>query len=104
MSTIAFPTYVDEGILTLMDARGDTICAAEISPSERWNKVQALNLRRIAASLNFCRQLSVEGMERKGELDLGEILTLSLDNDPQTHFGPTGTVGVVLNFTKGNQS
>lgn len=86
------PLRLDEEILTVFDAAGETVCSAYVGRTDRWNEEQARNLRALVASRNFTQHLTVDGMESHGPLSIGEALRLSLD--PQTHFG-SGPLGLV---------
>lgn len=94
------PLRLDEELLIVYDAAGDTVCSGYIGTTARWNAEQVRNLRRLVVSANWARHCNTDAMEQQGELPFDEALRLSVD--PETHFGPgPGRLRLVRNEEEG---
>lgn len=91
------PLHLDRGILTIVDADGETVCSAMLSNVDRIDAESAEKLQRLVESANAMRLVVPESRRHFAEEPLKLALKLSIANesgDPQTHFGP-GPLGIV---------
>lgn len=104
------PLKLDRGILTIVDADGETVCSAMISNVDRIDQQSAEKLQRLVESANAMRLVIPEARQHFADeplqlalaitaLAVGRIRQEDGDPDPQTHFGP-GPLGIVKEITR----